>query len=241
MVEMPSLNMPVQRLKVAILPLDLPCSGPVTHSGEILTTGKSQRKKPDRFSLNDDTDVKKVSRFKYATWNIRGLGEKEEELDKILNENNIKISVITESKKKLQGMKETEHYTVIYSGVDRHVRGQSGVMIWIHKSISNKIDHYTFWNNRIIETRLKTQMGHLTILGVYALKEGRDELNEEFYETLQKILDKVNKNDYIILIGDMNARVGNNRVANIVGTNGEATLNSNGRKLIDFCTFNNLK
>ena len=42
---MPSLNMPVQRLKVAILPLDLPCSGPVTHSGEILTTGKSHGKK----------------------------------------------------------------------------------------------------------------------------------------------------------------------------------------------------
>ena len=38
---MPSINMPVQRLKVTILPLDLPCSGPVTHSGEILTTGKS--------------------------------------------------------------------------------------------------------------------------------------------------------------------------------------------------------
>ena len=42
------LNTPVQRLKVAILPLDLPCSGPVTHSGEILTTGKSHGKKPDR-------------------------------------------------------------------------------------------------------------------------------------------------------------------------------------------------
>ena len=78
-----TLNTSVQRLKVAIPPLDLPCSGPVTHSGEILTTGKSHRKKPDRFSLNDDTDVKKVLRFKYATWNIRGLGEKEEELDKI--------------------------------------------------------------------------------------------------------------------------------------------------------------
>ena len=44
-----SLNMPVQRLKVAIPPLDLPCFGPVTHSGEILTTGKSHGKKPDRF------------------------------------------------------------------------------------------------------------------------------------------------------------------------------------------------
>ena len=82
---MPSLNKPVQRLKVATLPLDLPWSGPITHSEEISTTGKSHRKKPDRFSLNDDTDVKKVLQFKYATWNIRGLGEKEEELDKILN------------------------------------------------------------------------------------------------------------------------------------------------------------
>ena len=148
--------------------------------------------------------------MKYATWNIRGLGEKEEELDKILSENNIKVSVITESEKKLQGTKGTEHYTVIYSGVDRHTRGQSGVMIWIHKSISNKIDHYKFWNNRVIETRLKTQRGHLTILAVYASTEGRDELNEEFYETLQKILDKVKKNDYIMLIGDKNAKVRNN-------------------------------
>jgi hypothetical protein len=40
-------EMPVQRLKVAILPLDLPWSGPVTHSGEILTTGESHGKKPD--------------------------------------------------------------------------------------------------------------------------------------------------------------------------------------------------
>jgi len=69
--------MPVQRLKVAILPLDLFCFGPVTHSGEILTTGKSHGKKPDRFSLNDNMDVEKLSRFKYAVWNIRGLGEKE--------------------------------------------------------------------------------------------------------------------------------------------------------------------
>jgi len=29
-------------------PLDLPCLGPVTHSREVLTTGKSHGKKPDR-------------------------------------------------------------------------------------------------------------------------------------------------------------------------------------------------
>ena len=66
-------------------------------------------------------------------------GEKEEELDKTLNESNIKILVITESKNKLLFTKETENYTVIYSGDNRYTREQSGVMIWIHKSISNKI------------------------------------------------------------------------------------------------------
>jgi hypothetical protein len=47
MEEMPSKNVFVQRLKVTILPLELTCSGLVTHSGEILTTGKSHKKKLD--------------------------------------------------------------------------------------------------------------------------------------------------------------------------------------------------
>jgi len=45
-----------------------------------------------------------------------------------------------------------------------------------------------------------------------------------------------------MLIEDMNARVGNNKVTIIVGANGEATLNNISNKLIDFfCTCNNLK
>jgi hypothetical protein len=71
--------------------------------------------------------------------------------------------------------------------------------------------------------------------------EYREELSKGFYETLQKMLDTVNNNDYMLLIGDMDARVGNNETTNIVGTNGEVALNSNGKRLIDFCTFYNLK
>jgi len=47
MLEMPSQNMPVQRLKVAILPLDLPCSRLITSSREMLTTGKPHVTKLD--------------------------------------------------------------------------------------------------------------------------------------------------------------------------------------------------
>jgi hypothetical protein len=87
--------MPVQRLKVAVLLLDLQCSELVTNSGEILTTGKSHKKKPDGLFPKDDSEMKKVLRFQYASWNARGQGEKEEELDTTLDENNTKTSVIT--------------------------------------------------------------------------------------------------------------------------------------------------
>ena len=83
---------------------------------------------------------------------------------------------------------------------------------------SNTTDRCKLWNDTVIETRLKTQREHLTVLAVYGRRtEGREGLNGELYGTLQKVLDKVNRNGYIMLIGDMSARVGNNRVANIVG------------------------
>ena len=50
---MPFLNMPVQRLKVAILPLDLTCSELITNSGEILTIGKSHETRLDGLFLKD--------------------------------------------------------------------------------------------------------------------------------------------------------------------------------------------
>jgi hypothetical protein len=44
-----------------------------------------------------------------------------------------------ETKKKQQGTKNTKNYTVIYSGLNRYTRGQSGVMILIHKSLAKNI------------------------------------------------------------------------------------------------------
>ena len=92
-------------------------------------------------------------------------------------------------------------------------------MIWIHKSVSNKIENYRS-RDRILEIWLKIYREYLTVLEVYVPTEGREELSEEFCETLQKILDEVNKIEYILSIGRMNTRAGNNKGTNIVGTNG---------------------
>jgi hypothetical protein len=55
------------------------------------------------------------------------------------------------------------------------------------------------------------------------------------------ILNKTNKNDYILLSRALKARTGNAEIHNIVGNLEELVTNTNGLKLRDFATYNNIK
>jgi hypothetical protein len=104
-----------------------------------------------------------------------------------------------------------------------------------------QISSYTFVNDRIITVRLKTNRGHTTIIGVYASEEGREEETRHFDEHLQKEVDKYSKSESLIISGDLNARVGNQPVPNVVGTFGEDCINRNGQTLREFASFNDFK
>jgi endonuclease/exonuclease/phosphatase family metal-dependent hydrolase len=51
----------------------------------------------------------------------------------------------------------------------------------------------------------------------------------------------MNKNYILCVAGDMNARVGNKPIHFVLGTNGENTVDQDGRKLIEFATENELR
>lgn len=116
-----------------------------------------------------------------------------------------------------------------------------GVGILIDEKWKRKIESYVYINERIVIVRFKIDRGHLCVIGVYAPEEGRREDTEIFYEELQKQVNKYNKTDHMLILGDLNARVGNVPIVNIVGAFGEITLNENGKTLRDFATFNQLK
>jgi exonuclease III len=111
---------------------------------------------------------------------------------------------------------------MIYSGVPRNRRACCAVALLIDKEWKTKIQSYIFINKRIVIARLKINRGHLTVIGVYAPEEGKTEETEIFYEELQKQINKYNKQDYVIIIGDLNARVGTQPISQILGTFGEA-------------------
>jgi hypothetical protein len=46
--------------------------------------------------------------------------------------------------------------------------------------------------------RLKINQGYVTILSLYVPEEGRNEEADKFYQQLQEIIDKIDKNNYIL-------------------------------------------
>jgi len=106
---------------------------------------------------------------------------------------------------------------------------------------TSRITDYSFVNDRIITVRLKTNRGHITIIGVYAPEEGREEETRRFYKQLQKEVDKYSKSDSLIISGDLNARVGNQPIPNVVETLGEGYVDRKGQTLREFASFNDLK
>lgn len=185
--------------------------------------------------------MKKKGILQFATWNVQGLSYKDDQLDDILAKKGIKIAAISETKRKQNGSKETNNYIQLYSGVNRQERARAGVILMIHKSLRSSIDYYKFWNERLIEVRIKLRRGFMTVIGTYAPVEGDEDNSELFYNKLQIIINKVNKSDMLLLLGDFNARIGNNEVRGHIGKHGETTCNNNGQRLRDFVIYNDLK
>jgi len=44
-----------------------------------------------------------------------------------------------------------------------------------------------------------------------------------------------------MIMGDLNARIGDQRLGKVVGTNGKPTVNSSGKKLTAFCSLNRFR
>ena len=106
---------------------------------------------------------------------------------------------------------------------------------------TSRITNYSFVNDRQITVLLKTNRRHITLIGVYAPEEGREEETRRLYEQLQKEVDSYNKRDSLIISGDLNARVGNQPIPDVVGTFGEDCVNRNGQTLREFASFSGFK
>ena len=138
-------------------------------------TNKILKRKKRTNTQDDDkarSDGQRFGKLKVATWNVRGIAEKTEELQTDLLKRKNDIVIITETKKKNKGSEDIGNYVMIYCGVPANQWASSGVAIAIRKDWKHKIQDYTWISDRITETRLKVLNRNFTIVGVYAPVEG---------------------------------------------------------------------
>ena len=82
----------------------------------------------------------------------------------------------------------------------------------------------------------------MNVIAVYASTKVDDEVeSERFYGILQQQIDKANKKDFVIVLGDFNARVGPlNIPSRLHGLHNPDVRNRNGTRLVDLCNNNGL-
>ena len=67
-----------------------------------------------------------------------------------------------------------------------------------------------------------------------------DEEEEELYDRIEEKLATCKGKDYLMVLGDINATVGEEKVLNVVENYGLGKRNTRGKMLVDFCIRNNL-
>ena len=185
-----------------------------------------------------------------ASWNVRTLLniERETELmmrrtavvSKQLERLNIDIAGLQETRLEGEGVKKEENFTIFWSGVKAGERRQSGVAFAIRNEIVERmVDTPRGINERIITVRIPLKRGRFaSVICVYApTMSNTAEVKEQFYRKLTEVIENIAVEDKLIILGDLNARVGSdNRIHGpVIGKFGKGNRNSNGEMLINFC------
>lgn len=181
--------------------------------------------------------------LRIACWNVTSLTNKDQELILEMERHNIDICALSETKKKGKGNDIYGNYIVIYSGKNKEERASSGVGIIVHQKHQNKIVNASYVNDRILHVTMTLNKNKRThLVSVYAPDTSKpQEAKDEFYYILQHTIDQIPNSDEIIILGDLNARVGDNVIPGIKERFNEEPVNENGNQLIEFCLQNCLR
>ena len=239
--------MPIERIMTnnnkSIIP-DRPCPGLTTTA---LSIGNSQDRggkcATGDIYTNKDNISNEFKKIKMAsnittvgTWNVRSLAKcgKLEELCRELE--NYKWDII-EVRWKGTGEEVSDNgHTFLYSGQNRLKR--NGVGFLIRKEITDSILNFSYVSDRIISIRIEAKPKNVTIIQVYIpTSDYSDNEIEEFYEKIDESIKTTHKKDFIVVLGDWNAKAGEDAYPiwqNAIGRFGLGKTNSRGERLLEF-------
>lgn len=193
-----------------------------------------------RISRSATMDIK--SNFKIGTWNLRSLYEAGKTHNAILEMKRLDIQIlgVSEMRWPNSGKCNIEDHTVYYSGEDSNLHA-NGVAFIVSKQVEKCVESVCCASDRVIMLQLNSKSININLIQVYAPTSLSDEDEiEKFYDTIKSVTNKIKKKDITILMGDLNAKVGQGREDRVVGDFGLGVRNERGDRFVEFCRDNNL-
>ena len=96
-------------------------------------------------------------------------------------------------------------------------------------------------NNRIISVLSQGKPFNITVIQVCAPASNAEEAEVEwFYEDIKDLLELAPKKDVLFIIGDWNAKAGNQEIPGVTGKFGLGEQNEAGQRLTELCQENAL-
>ena len=151
---------------------------------------------------------------------------REPELVEEMKKYRLEVLGVSEMKMRGNGVKMIGDTMCVYSGVQGG-RAKAGVAILLSESFGRYLKEWRCVDERIVWIRLKVEGIWASLVQVYAPTEDNCVSNkDEFFSRLQETVGRVTRSDLLIVMEDMNARVGNDTGVNdtwgeVLGNHGE--------------------
>ena len=181
-----------------------------------------------------------------GTWNVRTLYQtgRLAQTVKEMDRYGLDILGVCEARWSDRGRKDFDSgHTILYSGRDDDLH-LNGVALLLSKTAKTSLLEWEPLGERLLRARFNSHYTKLTIVVCYAPQEDKsDEEKDNFYEKLAVIIDKTPRHDLLLVIGDMNAKLGtdNRGREQTMGREGLiGEMSDNGGRLAELCDENRL-
>lgn len=183
--------------------------------------------------------------IKIGTWNVRSLlrpGALRTVTD-ALQRAGITITALQETRYPGKDVIKGRDYSFYYSGKSVEKNREFGTGFVVLKAATGAVIDFNPINERLCTLRIRGKFFNISLINAHAPTEEKDdEVKELFYERLQLAYNNAPPRDIKIILGDFNAKVGQEETYRpAIGLHSLHELsNDNGVRLIDFAILNNL-
>jgi exonuclease III len=181
-------------------------------------------------------------KMKIGFWNVRTLRESSKLKQVIKEMNNYKMDILGLSEVRwpeFGEMQTKEGITFLYSGqTGDNAEHREGVVLLLNKVAKKSLVEWQPISQRVMTVSFKTKIQNVTIIQCYAPTENAEnERKEHFYYILKETVRKIWKKNVIIIMGDLNTKIGSNNVGpeQVMGVQGVGEMNENVEMFANFC------